>query len=181
MTANGMSCKRRVQDRAVIRAAAIQAIRALLIRALLPILAILAVAILAAAILVGNQYAYGIQGIAVSDFIAPRFYDPVATAGTRCSFGGNIEQPRQVLPGGYISFANPEADEWQQILFVGSKPTLKVLGSASGSSIRAFVDNSTRSLAQHGREPNHALDAWCAAHRQVVEAAASARAKAYTF
>jgi len=31
----------------------------------------------------GNQYAYTIQGVAVSDFITPRFYDPVATPSAR--------------------------------------------------------------------------------------------------
>src|SRR5450756_2178857 len=50
----------------------------------------------------GNQYAYTISGIAVSDFITPRFYDPVVTGGTRYSFAGHIERPRQILPGGYI-------------------------------------------------------------------------------
>jgi len=54
-----------------------------------------------------NQFAYSIQGIAVSDFITPRFYDPVVTAGTRYSFAGHIQRPRQVLPGGYISYADP--------------------------------------------------------------------------
>ena len=33
-----------------------------------------------------DKYAYPIQGIAVSDFITPRFYDPVVTPGTRYSF-----------------------------------------------------------------------------------------------
>src|SRR5579863_3336840 len=57
-----------------------------------------------------NDFAYSIDGIAVSDFITPHFYDPVATSGTLYSFGGNIQEPRQVLPGGYISFVNPETD-----------------------------------------------------------------------
>src|SRR5215469_1959261 len=35
-----------------------------------------------------NDYAYAINGIAVSDFITPHFYDPVATTGTNYSFGG---------------------------------------------------------------------------------------------
>src|SRR5215469_9720496 len=35
-----------------------------------------------------NSYAYTINGIAVSDFITPHFYDPVSTSGTRYSFGG---------------------------------------------------------------------------------------------
>src|SRR5579864_7947614 len=59
-----------------------------------------------------DEYAYSIQGIAVSDFITPHFYDPVVTSGTRYSFGGNIKKPRQLLPGGYISFIDPTKDEF---------------------------------------------------------------------
>src|SRR5215471_18748494 len=84
--------------------------------------------------------AYSIQGIAVSDFITPHFYDPVATSGTRYSFAGNIKVPRQILPGGYISFVNPELDEMQQILFLGATPELRTLGPAEGGSLRMWVD-----------------------------------------
>src|SRR5579859_715438 len=33
-----------------------------------------------------DRYGYSIQGIAVSDFLTPRFYDPLPTPGTRYSF-----------------------------------------------------------------------------------------------
>jgi hypothetical protein len=88
----------------------------------------------------GHQYAYSIQGIAVSDFITPHFYDPVVTSGTRYSFGGHIKKPRQLLPGGYISFVDPQKDEVEQILWLGDAPELRDLGSASGQSLRVFVD-----------------------------------------
>ena len=72
-----------------------------------------------------DQYAYGIQGIAVSDFITPNFYDPIVTPGTRYSFTGAIQGPRQILPGGYISWVDPATNEMQQILYVdpNSPPT----------------------------------------------------------
>jgi hypothetical protein len=126
-----------------------------------------------------NDYAYSIDGIAVSDFITPHFYDPVSTAGTRYSFGGHIQQPRQVLPGGYISFINPQSDEVQQILFLGPEPVLKNLGTASGSSLRAFVDGKTYGLVLKDRKPNHKLSEWNKKHRQFIEAAAISRAKSY--
>jgi hypothetical protein len=126
-----------------------------------------------------NQYAYSIQGIAVSDFITPHFYDPVVTSGTRYSFGGHIQKPRQILPGGYISFANPQTDEFQQILFLGPKPVLRNLGPASGSSLRVFVDGKTYELAQKSRKPNHALSKRLKAHRTIIEAAALEQAKSY--
>ncbi len=65
-----------------------------------------------------NQYGYEIQGVLVSDFITPHFYDPMAVPGTRYSFTGALTGPRQILPGGYISFINQESDEWEQILFL---------------------------------------------------------------
>jgi hypothetical protein len=128
-----------------------------------------------------NQFAYSIQGVAVSDFITPHFYDPVVTAGTRYSFGGNIKKPRQVLQGGYISFANPESNELQQILFLGSKPELKNLGPASGLSLRAFVDGHTNALVAKSRKANHSLAKHCKEHREIAEAAALKRAKAYSY
>jgi len=65
-----------------------------------------------------DTYAYVIQGVAVSDFITPHFYDPVAAAGTRYSFTGALTGPRQILPGGYISSVNPESEEWQQLQYI---------------------------------------------------------------
>jgi hypothetical protein len=126
-----------------------------------------------------NQYGYAIEGIAVSDFITPHFYDPVATDGTRYSFGGHIQRPRQVLPGGYISFTDPQSNNMQQILFVGPKPVLRNLGPANSSSLRMFVDWRTNPLVQKNRKPNNALAKWCKAHRKIVEAAAIHRGKAY--
>lgn len=126
-----------------------------------------------------DQYAYSIQGIAVSDFITPHFYDPVATDGTRYSFGGNIARPRQILPGGYISFANPDSDRIQQILFLGSKPILNDLGPASGPSLRMYVDSKTYDLVRRRRKPNKALAKRTAAHRKIVNSAALIRARSY--
>jgi hypothetical protein len=64
-----------------------------------------------------NNFAYDIAGIALSDFITPNFYDPSLTPGTQYSFKGNIKYPRQLLPGGYISYVQPDGS-WNQILWV---------------------------------------------------------------
>jgi hypothetical protein len=90
-----------------------------------------------------NNYGYEIQGVLVSDFITPHFYDPVTASGTRYSFTGAVTKPREILSGGYISFVNQETDEWQQILYLGSAPDLKTLGPATGDkrSIREWIDN----------------------------------------
>jgi hypothetical protein len=126
-----------------------------------------------------NQYAYPIQGIAVSDFITPHFYDPVVTPGTRYSFGGNIQKPRQLLPGGYISFTNPTSDDWEQILWLGAEPKLRNLGPATGASVRVWVDGLTHEMTAKHRGHNKKLSDHCKAHRKIVEQAALTRAEKY--
>jgi len=117
----------------------------------------------------GNQYAYSIQGIAVSDFITPHFY----------SFGGNVRRPRQVLPGGYISFVDPQRDEMEQILFLGKTPQLRDLGPASSTSLRVFVDGKTWQLVRDSRKANPALSRLCDEHRSILEAVARHKATLY--
>jgi len=104
-----------------------------------------------------NNYGYEIQGVLVSDFITPHFYDPVTTSGTRYSFTGAVTKPRDILPGGYISFVNQENDEWQQILYLGSTPQLQTLGPASGDkrSMREWIDNEMEK--RHHKELNTAI------------------------
>jgi len=86
-----------------------------------------------------NNFAYDIQGIAVSDFITPNYYDSQATPNTLYSCRGNVTRPRQMLEGGYISFINASGT-WQQILWVdGPQPTLKTLAAQSALSPREFV------------------------------------------
>lgn len=91
-----------------------------------------------------NRYAYTINGVAVSDFITPHFYDPMVTSGTRYSFTGAIKGPRQILPGGYISWVNTEMDEWQQLTYVdpSKPPTIQNIGKADSSkSLREWIDS----------------------------------------
>jgi hypothetical protein len=100
-----------------------------------------------------DDYTYAIQGVSVSDFLTPHFYDPVVTPGTRYSFTGAIKAPRQILPGGYISWVNQLADEVQQLLWVdpGQPPTIQSLGKIPpGLALRVWVDNQMHKT--HGKE-----------------------------
>jgi hypothetical protein len=104
-----------------------------------------------------NSYAYTINGIAVSDFITPHFYDPVVTEGTRYSFAGAVKAPRQILPGGYITWLNAEKDEWQQLLWVDpkGKPSIHDIGKADkGKSLREWIDGlaQARNMARESRK-----------------------------
>jgi hypothetical protein len=90
-----------------------------------------------------DQYAYSIQGVAVSDFITPHFYDPTGTSGARYSFTGKVTRPRDILPGGYITWVDQENDAVQQLRYLTSKPQIITLGTPQqvGLSLRAWVDS----------------------------------------
>ena len=75
------------------------------------------------------EFGYTVNGLLLSDFFTPQFYDPVAADGVRYSFGGHIPGPRQILRGGYISWHEPVSDHWwQQIWFGTPEPRFRDLG-----------------------------------------------------
>lgn len=84
-----------------------------------------------------NNYAYEISGIAVSDFITPHFYDASVTPATRYSFKGNIVRPRQLLPGGYISYVRTDGTV-QQILWVDPNQPPQVKTLSIGNNVRSL-------------------------------------------
>jgi hypothetical protein len=89
-----------------------------------------------------SAFAYTVNEVLVSDFYTPHFFDPVTQAGVQYSFGSHITQPRQVLPGGYITWHDPVSDHWFQQLYFGDQPTFKDLGiiSRNGGSLREMID-----------------------------------------
>jgi len=92
------------------------------------------------------DYAYSVNGVLVSDFYTPNYFDPVVASGVRYSYTGHITQPRQVLRGGYLSWKDAVSGHWwQQIWFDGGQPTFRDIGPAVASegSMRAFVDRVT--------------------------------------
>lgn len=90
-------------------------------------------------------FSYTVNGVPVSDFITPQFFDPVASPGIRYSFTGSIGQPLQVLKGGYLSWHDPVSDHWLQERFFGDQAEvvdLGVLGELKGS-LRSTIDAMT--------------------------------------
>jgi hypothetical protein len=71
------------------------------------------------------QYAYSVNGVLVSDFYTPNFFDPIAVPGLRYSFTGKITEPRKVLDGGYLSWVEPETRHLWQLFVEGEKPDFK--------------------------------------------------------
>ncbi|MFI5280839.1 MAG: hypothetical protein ACHQU1_10105 [Gemmatimonadales bacterium] len=91
-------------------------------------------------------YAYSVNGVTVSDFYTPHFFDPVKSPGVRYSYTGAVTEPREVLPGGYISWHEPVSDTWWQLLYFNDKKTFRKLDMAGRheGSLRSAVDALTR-------------------------------------
>jgi hypothetical protein len=75
-----------------------------------------------------RQFGYTINGIVVSDFYTPQYFEPVSIAGQRYSFTGAIKAPREVLKGGYLSWFDPVSKHWFQKVWFGTKPAIRDLG-----------------------------------------------------
>jgi hypothetical protein len=54
---------------------------------------------------------YPINGVLVSDFVTPSYYDAFDTGGARYSFTGRVTAPRQLLRGGYLTWRARRASE----------------------------------------------------------------------
>jgi hypothetical protein len=93
-------------------------------------------------------FSYLINGIVVSDFYLPSFFDPVETSRVRYSFKDVISRPLQVLDGGYLSWRDPVTNHWwQQTWFGGAAPALVDLGVFAGNrgqSYRSWLDQTVR-------------------------------------
>lgn len=89
-----------------------------------------------------KELAYTVNGVLVSDFYTPRYFDPATTLGAQYSFSGAITEPRQVLKGGYLSWHDPATDHWHMGQFFGNELTFRDLGTFSGSagSLREQID-----------------------------------------
>lgn len=128
-----------------------------------------------------DKYGYTINGVVVSDFITPHYYDLLDTPGTRYSFTGAIKSPRQILPGGYISFVNHEADEWQQIQYLSATPKLINLGKASADkSLREWIDGVMQTTNTIAEKPkNKALHKYGKERRAALNKIAVSKARLY--
>jgi hypothetical protein len=129
-----------------------------------------------------DKYGYTINGVVVSDFITPHYYDPLETPGTRYSFTGAIKAPRQILPGGYISWVDHAADEWQQLLYLSGTPKIVNLGKASADkSLREWIDGEMQTTNAIAEKPkNKALHKYGKERRAALNKLALAKARLYT-
>jgi hypothetical protein len=90
---------------------------------------------------------YPVNGVPVSDFYTPRYFDPVRTDGTRYSFTGELEHPLHMLDGGYVSWIDPRDSGLYQLQAGEDAPMLiaDIAGLAQTSvPLRQLVDSDPR-------------------------------------
>jgi hypothetical protein len=124
-----------------------------------------------------ESFSYQCNGVTVSDFITPHFYDPTSSASVSYSFGGNVKAPHQVLKNGYVSFGDPLTNHWYQVVFEGRKAVTKSLGilDTSGRSLRETIDHESRKARKGyrtGKTANAKVLAAAAGQNAIMEAAA---------
>jgi hypothetical protein len=93
------------------------------------------------------DFAYTVNGILMSDFYTPHFFDPVKAEGVRYSFTGHITAPRKVLRGGYLSWTDPVSHHLWQEMFPLNQPSSDFFdrgpAPADLASLRIYSDTLT--------------------------------------
>jgi len=127
-----------------------------------------------------DEFAYTVNGVLVSDFYTREYFAPMRADGVRYSFRGAITQPREVLPGGYLSWRDPLTNDWfQEQRFTGPS-TFKRIGPLpeGTTNLRRAIDQrtpETRRLA--GLPPDRPAMQRAAAKQAASRAAAYAQAQ----
>jgi len=67
---------------------------------------------------------YPVNGVPVSDFYTPNYFDPVRVEGIRYSFTGAIKEPLEILEGGYVTFIDPRDSGLYQLRGGETRPVL---------------------------------------------------------
>jgi hypothetical protein len=117
---------------------------------------------------------YPVNGIRVSDFYTPRYFDPVRSESTRYSFTGEIEYPLQVLDGGYVTWIDPVDSCLRQLQGGMPEPVLLATISdlaRSSLPLRTLVDGDPRTPRQFGTRPASAAGSAPGVYGGVHEAA----------
>ena len=95
------------------------------------------------------NYGYELNGIAVSDFYGPDYFDAQTKAGDQYCITGKLPGPRTVLPGGYLSYRDA-GGVWRKLLNIDNQETTIVVGQPAemaGASYREWIDSHSRKLS----------------------------------
>jgi hypothetical protein len=120
---------------------------------------------------------YPVNGVPVSDFYTPRYFDPVQVDRSRFSYTGAIELPLQILEGGFLSWIDPSDSGLYQLGYGDPEPTQLadlVQLSRSTAPLRTIVDGRTPPLGREDLRPATTAAAASSAYDAVREASEGA-------
>lgn len=99
---------------------------------------------------------YSVDGVLVSDFYTPQYFDPLPSPSVRYSFTGALPGPRAVLEGGYLSWLFPVTGHmWQLRVEDGHRRFSDIGRAPSAGALRAFADRSSTALRRRALSGPH--------------------------
>jgi hypothetical protein len=118
---------------------------------------------------------YPVNGVPVSDFFTPRYFDPVRVDRSRYSFTGALKFPLEIMDGGYLSWIDPKDSGLYQLGADDTEPVLLadlVQLARSTAPLRTVVDTNPRTpqLSQEVLTPANSAAAASNAYGAVAEA-----------
>ena len=127
------------------------------------------------------NHAYTVNGYLVSDFVMPSYYEPLAIPGERYSFTGAITRPRDIAPGGYLSWREPATNEWWSWVWItGPRPQFRRLGRISDPSKPTCGSRSMRcrSTRSSSRERRPTIPRWWRREQRLASSRAASESDA---
>ncbi len=125
-----------------------------------------------------SEHAYSINGFVVCNFFLPQYHSPSDSANDRYDYLGKLTAPRQVLPGGYISWEDlTDGKIYQKSADASGKEKIALVGSGvftGAPSIREAVNKITPSPSNY-YHPDCKVARTARERRQGVAAAAKNR------
>lgn len=89
------------------------------------------------------SFGYQINGVLVSDFYTPQYFNAAGTSGAKYDYLGKMSQPRTVLEGGYLSWRDPVTNHLHRADMINSQIWLSDLGDmpTTAVSLRSHIDS----------------------------------------
>lgn len=89
---------------------------------------------------------YTVNGIKVSDFVVPQYFDPIKVPGLRYCYSGRLDGPRELHRDGYLSWMTGGGNWFQRTWFNGTAPIIESMGKLDikNGNLRSAIDVATR-------------------------------------
>lgn len=104
----------------------------------------------------GFQFGYPVNGLVLCDFVTPRYFDDTQFQCTRYSFTGAVTAPKQILPGGYLTWYDRSIDRFVMELPNNISQNLPAI--AGDTTLREIIDSHTSRLLERSLPEKYQQD-----------------------